>query len=456
MSNCHRPLSMWFGENYKSEEESSEENNLDPDTMKLDRPLSLQQAQIMFNYFYNNKDLLSSKTALIRLERAVSMAHMQIRDSKTLFSSFTEIMNYIIRNIERLSRDSDLVPPLLELFQQIQYRAKQEVELRDSQMIEVQNTQTIEVRDKQIRNENPYREICDKYKLADKIKILDSMNHRVFREGISKRKTEKNRKIRQKRKEKEMREMERDEEVESMTELPCKRSNCEEIEKEMQEVCKKVKENEEFPKGWLVNVGFLDEEERKEREDVEVIYDKYGDLELLGEIKIFEDDEHHGEGSELPQNQEGFKLHEDYEEARLPQYEKEVKSASDRDKETVKSPDDEVAYKSSLDHQEESKPPEYLEESKLPQYLEESKLPVNQEESQPLIKLHRTDLSEESHSAEELSDLSHSESELPDSLPDDAELFNWYIVSNEQLSSYQGRNNDMIIPESRCLSRFPF
>ena len=50
MSNCHRPLSMWFGENYKSEEESSEEGSLDPETMGLDRPLSLQNAQKFFNH----------------------------------------------------------------------------------------------------------------------------------------------------------------------------------------------------------------------------------------------------------------------------------------------------------------------------------------------------------------------------------------------------------------------
>jgi hypothetical protein len=415
---------MWFGENYKSEGDSSEEDNLNPETMKLDRPLSLQQVQIIFNHFLMNKDLLSSKTGLIRLERTVSVAHMQIRDSQTILSSLNEIMNYLVRNIDRLSTDNYLVSPLLELFLQIQYRANQEVEYRDTQMIEVHNTQSIEVRGRQKRNENPYREMCEKYKVAQKIEILNSMNHRVYREGISKRRTEKNRKVREKKKEKE-----RDEAIQRGPELPCKRRNCEEMELDMQEVCKKVKDDEEFPKGWLMNEGFLDDE----KEDGEVIHDKYGDLDLQDEIRIFESDTELPE--EGPQDQEGFKLHE---EVKLPQYYERVISPLDQDKETAKSSYEEGIYKSSLDHEE---------ESKLPQY---------QYEAESIIKLDKTESSEESDSGEEISILSHSESELPDSLHDEAQISSWYIVSNEELSSYQGRNNDMIIPESICLSRFPF
>lgn len=279
-----RHLSSWFeNQNYSSEEDDqARATDLDPDTMKLDRPLTIQQVVIMLNYYLNNDTFMHSKHMLNRFEIIINKSYEHIAKDNTLFGIVRTIVTKLVYIFHQLIVNKELISSLMNIFQEVAYRKMQE------------NSQ--------------YRDLYYQLDIEKYIEVLKEEISQAYHQGIKKRKTEKNRKMRLKRNSKLQRERSQVNQQIPELVLPVKRRNAEVGDEEESEGDTLVVKSygTELPLEWEIQANFVNEientqleiqklKEKQQEEEVEFNEEENNEEEYNEEEEFSEEEFSEGE-----------------------------------------------------------------------------------------------------------------------------------------------------------------
>lgn len=235
-------LNSWYQNiTYSSVEEQPQlsETDLNPDTINLDRALTIQHTVIMLNHYLKNEDFMYSKYMLNRFEMLINKSYSHILKHNSLFNMLRTIVTKLITNFHQLITHKELTSSLMNIFHEIAFRKSQD----DTQ----------------------YTNLYEELDIQKHIQLLKEQISQLYYQGIKRRKAVKNHKIRIKKNLKLQRNHSRNDLGEIV--LPVKRSNPELSEKEITNENRliDIPSKIQLPLEWEIQFEFVNEFEKAQR-----------------------------------------------------------------------------------------------------------------------------------------------------------------------------------------------